>query len=52
MNAGSIADKYFQDALVKLGVIKDDNAEIVRFVSFEFMGYDKIGWFDVTLEEI
>lgn len=43
MNVGSIVDKFFQDALVKRQVIKDDNCKYVKSISFEFMGYDYPG---------
>jgi hypothetical protein len=43
MNIGSVVDKYMQDALVKKRIIKDDNVDIVKRVTFEFMGYSKEG---------
>lgn len=40
-NVLSIVDKYFQDALSELGVIKDDNWEHVKEVNFKFGGLDR-----------
>jgi len=38
-NIGSVLDKYMEDALVKKGIISDDNVDIVQKISFEFCGY-------------
>lgn len=43
MNIGSVLDKYMQDALIKKKIIKDDNVDVVKKVTFEFCGYDKEG---------
>jgi hypothetical protein len=43
MNIGAVLDKYMQDALIKKRIIKDDNVEIIKKVTFEFCGYDKEG---------
>ena len=43
MNFGSVIDKFMEDALVKKGIIKDDNVDIIKKVSFEFCGYAKEG---------
>lgn len=40
-NVLSIVDKYFQDALVELGAIENDNWEFVKEVSFKFGGLDR-----------
>lgn len=48
MNVGSIVDKFMQDALVHRGILKDDNCDHVKKVSFEFAGYSKNG--EVTME--
>lgn len=40
-NVLSIVDKYFQDALVELGTIENDNWEFVKEVSFKFGGLDR-----------
>lgn len=42
-NVGSVVDKFMQDALIKKKIIKDDNIDIIKKVSFEFGGYDKEG---------
>lgn len=42
-NVGSVVDKYMEDALVKNRIIKDDNVDIVKKISFIFCGYDKEG---------
>lgn len=41
MNVVSIVDKFFMDALVCKGVIKDDNYKIVKFPLFHSMPPDK-----------
>lgn len=40
-NVGSIVQKFTDDALVELGIIKDDNYKIVRRVVYAFGGIDK-----------
>ncbi len=41
MNPGSVIDKFTCDALVQLGVIKDDNHKIISEFHFSFGGVDK-----------
>lgn len=41
MNPGSVIDKFTCDALVELGVIKDDNHKILPEFTFSFGGIDK-----------
>lgn len=41
MNPVSIVDKFFQDALVKAGIILDDSCEIVQSVSATCSGVDR-----------
>lgn len=40
-NVGSIVQKFTDDALVELGVIKDDNHKIIPEVVYRFGGVDK-----------
>lgn len=40
-NVGSIVQKFTDDALVELGIIKDDNHKIIARVVYEFGGVDK-----------
>jgi len=40
-NVGSIVQKFTDDALVELGVIKDDNHKIISEVVYRFGGVDK-----------
>lgn len=40
-NVGSIVQKFTDDALVELGIIKDDNHKIVSEVMYKFGGVDK-----------
>lgn len=40
-NVCSIVDKYFQDALVELGLLEDDNYNHIKKVVFEFGSIDK-----------
>jgi hypothetical protein len=40
-NVGSIVQKFTDDALVELGVIKDDNHKIISRVVYEFGQIDK-----------
>ena len=42
-NVGTVVDKFMQDAMVKKRLIKDDNVDIVKKVTFEFGGYAKEG---------
>jgi hypothetical protein len=49
MNIGSVLDKFFQDALVKRQIIKDDSCKYVKSVSFEFMGYNHPGYANVEI---
>ena len=37
-NIGAVTDKFFSDALVKVGIIEDDDYKIVRSVTYEFGG--------------
>ena len=41
MNVISVADKYFQDAMVELGCIEADDLSIVREVNCVYMGIDR-----------
>lgn len=43
MNYGAVVDKFMQDALVKKRIIPDDNVDIVKSLTFDFCGYDKVG---------
>lgn len=52
MNVGSVVDKFMEDALVKRGILEDDNCQWVKKVSFEFMGYSKYGNVDMEIKEI
>jgi hypothetical protein len=36
-----VIDKFTMDAIVKAGIIEDDNSKIVNAVVFKFGGYDK-----------
>jgi len=40
-NVGAIVQKFTDDALIELGVIKDDNMKIVKEVVYRFGGVDK-----------
>ena len=40
-NVGSIVQKFTDDALIELGVIKDDNMKIVSEVVYRYGGVDK-----------
>lgn len=40
-NVCTIVDKYFQDALVELGLLEDDNYNHIKKVVFEFGSIDK-----------
>jgi len=40
-NVGSIIQKFTDDALVELGLIKDDNMKIISEVVYRFGGVDK-----------
>ena len=52
MNVGSIADKFFCDALVESGKISDDNYDFVVYNGFEFGGIDKENLcVEVSIEE-
>jgi len=52
MNVGSIADKFFCDALVESKKIIDDNYDFVVYNGFEFGGIDKENpRVEVTIEE-
>lgn len=52
MNVGSIADKYFSDALVNCKVLKDDNTTYIRNISFRFGGLSDIAEILVKIIEI
>jgi len=41
MNVGSIVDKFFCDALIDYGKIKDDNCEYITEVTVKYGGIDK-----------
>lgn len=41
MNNVSVIDKFFQDALVELGCIQEDNVSIVVKITAEYIGIDK-----------
>lgn len=52
-NVGSIVQKFTDDALVEMGVIKDDNYKIVREVNYRFGGVDKVNpRAELTVDEI
>ena len=52
MNVGSIADKFFCDALVEAGKLTDDNYDYLLYNGFEFGGIDKENpRVEVTIEE-
>lgn len=52
MNVGSIADKFFCDALVEAGKLTDDNYDYILYNGFEFGGIDKENpRVEVTIEE-
>jgi len=40
-NLGAVVDKFVSDALVELGVIEDDNTDIIKKISFIDGGVDK-----------
>lgn len=40
-NVCCIVDKFFMDALVEMGKLPDDNYEYLKYISFEYGGYDK-----------
>lgn len=40
-NIGSVTDKFFSDALVELGHLKDDNYEFLPEIEYVFGGIDK-----------
>lgn len=40
-NVCCVVDKFFMDALVELGKLPDDNYEHLKYISYEFGGYDK-----------
>lgn len=52
MNVGSIVNKFFEDALVELGVIPDDNYLYIRNHSFSFGGLSDKPKAIVTITEI
>lgn len=41
MNVASIIDKFLCDALIDVGILKDDTYDLVLFPTFEFGGVDK-----------
>lgn len=41
-NSVSIVDKYFADALVELGKLKDDSCSFVPSISCRYMGIDRV----------
>lgn len=41
-NPCSILDKYICDALVEKGIISEDNISIIKKVSYEYAGIDKL----------
>jgi len=41
MNIGAVLDKFTADALIELGVIKDDNCKLIPEFHFLFGGIDK-----------
>jgi len=51
MNYGSVVDKFMQDALIKKQIIPDDNVDIVKSLTFDFCGYDKVGRANVEVRE-
>lgn len=51
-NVGTVVDKFLQDALVKRGILIDDNCKYVQRVAFYFMGYSKEGKVRVEIKEI
>lgn len=53
-NVTSVVDKFFQDYLVKVGVLEDDTTEFVLEVKSKYMGLDKdkIGYINIEVEEI
>jgi len=42
MNYGAVVDKFFQDALVKCGVLIDDNTKYVHETRFKFVKNGKL----------
>ena len=51
MNYGAVVDKFLQDALIKKRIIQDDNVDIVKHISFDFCGYDKVGRASVEVRQ-
>lgn len=53
MNWVSVIDKFFQDVLVKHGIIPDDNYTIIPKIVSEFGGVDKKNpRIEITIEEL
>ena len=52
MNWVSVIDKFFQDVLVKQGIIPDDNYTVIPKIVSEFGGIDKKNpRIEITIEE-
>jgi len=53
-NVTSVVDKFFQDFLVKQGVIEDDTTEFVTETHNYYIGLDKnkLGYIDIQVEDI
>lgn len=52
MNVGSVADKYFSDALVEFGIIEDDDYNYIVHHSFRFGGISDTSHIEVKIIEI
>lgn len=42
MNIGSVLDKFVSDALVEIGLIPDDNTDVIKKVTFIDGGIDRV----------
>lgn len=51
MNWVSIADKFFLDSLVELGILPDDNTDYVNNYGIDFQGQTKTGKLMVQVSE-
>lgn len=51
MNIFSVVDKFVEDALVKCGVLEDDNPKFVANTTHEFYYTDEVPFIEIEIEE-
>jgi len=52
-NFCAIQNKYFQDALVEMGILEDDNYDFIKKIHYIYGGYEKgKGRIEVTVKEL